>query len=261
MPLKATFFSLATLIAVAAAGFSLIGTSNAVEDGIARADKDRIERIVKDYLVEHPEVIIEALNAYEMKMMKEADDRARNGVAEFMPALLAGEIGYVGGAKPDDAKVVVVEMFDYHCGFCKRATGLTNDLITKEKDIAVVFVELPLVRKESDYAAQIALAARDQDKYLKLHFAMMKASGVLTKSRIDGIAKKAGINVKALKKAHASKSYESTLGKSRQIANKMGIDGTPAFIIASSNGAYTEVVRGWDAIEIKQAIKAARKAK
>ncbi len=260
MPIKATFASLAALIAAGALGYSLIGTSQAVEDGISSADTERVEKIVKNYLMENPEVIIDALREYENKMERQAEAKAKQGVTEYMPAILAGEAGHVGGAKPEDAKVVVMELFDYHCGFCKKATGLVADL-TDEKDVAIAFLELPILREESDLSAKMALAAREQGKYEDLHFAMMNSGGILTEARIKELAKRAGLNTKQLQKDFDAGAYETTLAKSQQIAQKMDIQGTPAFIVASADGSYTEIIRGWDPAEIKKAIKVARKAK
>lgn len=230
------------------------------ETSFSDLQEDEIRELVRDYLLRNPEVIIEAVNEYSRRQREVADAQARAIAADSLSALLDPKGGFVAGKKPENAKIAVVEFYDYHCGYCKRAAPLMKDLIAKESDVKVVFRELPVLREESDYVAEMSLAAREQDKFLDFHFAMMEASGVLTPERVKEISKKAGLDVKALEKARENRAIPATINESQVLAGGMGLDGTPAFIIASVDGSYVDVVPGFRADAILASIDEARKA-
>lgn len=218
------------------------------------ADRKAIEAIVRDVIRENPEIIIEALNAYTEQQSAEA-------AAASMPALLKEDTGFVAGKNIAQAKVTVIELFDYHCGVCKRATNLVQDLAQKDPAVKVVFRELPILRKESDTAARFALAAREQDKYLDYHFALMGQSGVLTEARLLEIAKKAGLDEKKLKADSGAAKLETALQSNFEAAQRMRLDGTPSFIVTAQNGAFLRVIPGLDEEAILAAVADAKKAK
>ncbi|MEL7488095.1 MAG: DsbA family protein [Pseudomonadota bacterium] len=229
-------------------------------DVFTASEEEEIRALVHDYLLDNPEVIIDALNEFQARQRVAEEQKLKSGAKSNLSALLKGDGGYTAGADADDAKVAVVEFFDYHCGFCKRANGLVRELTKNDPAVKVVFRELPILRDESDTAAEYALAAREQGKYVDLHFALMEASGVLTEDRIKDIAKKAGVDVKALTAARKDRAIKSSLEETVRIAREMGVDGTPAFIIASTDGAFVEVLPGYRPEEILAAVEAAKKA-
>lgn len=223
-------------------------------------EEEEIGAIIREYLMENPEVIIEAVNAYsERERLAEAARTRENALAN-VDALLNPEFGFVAGKNPAKAKVAVIEMFDYHCGFCKRATPLIKEITEKDADVKMIFRELPILREESDYAAEVSLAARDQGKFLDLHFAMMDAKGVLTKERIHEIAEKNGIDVAKLDRVARLPKVENAIINTRIIADEIGINGTPAFIVAAIDGSYVEVVTGFRPDELLEKIDAAKAA-
>lgn len=231
-----------------------------VETSFSDLEEDEIRALVREYLFENPEVIIEAVNEYSRRQQFAAQERAVDGARENLAALLSAEHGYVAGADPAKAKVAVIELFDYHCGFCKRATPLVRSLIEGEDDVKFVFREYPILREESDYAAEIALAARDQGKFLDMHFAMMESSGVLTKDRIEKIAKDVGADFAALEKKRKDPAIAASIFETVAIVDAMGIDGTPAFVVATPDGEYVNVVQGFDPRALSSAIAEARAA-
>ncbi|NWG70641.1 MAG: DsbA family protein [Parvularculaceae bacterium] len=220
------------------------------------AEEQAVRAIVRNYLIEHPEVLIEAMQSYDRKQETARLDLARSKLA----VLVSPEHGYVAGANPAAAQVVVIELFDYHCGFCKKAVGLVRDLTKTDPSVKVVFRELPILREESEYAAKAALAARAQGKYQELHFAMMEAAGVLTKERVEEIAKSKGVDVARLKADIQSKSVKESLDETESVARDLEIDGTPTFIVASVNGEFVDVVSGFSAERVTEAIAEAKKA-
>lgn len=231
-----------------------------VSTSFSGLQEEEIGAIIREYLMENPEVIIEAVNAYsERERLAEATRTRENALANI-DALLSAEYGFVAGKNPEKAKVAVIEMFDYHCGFCKRATPLVQEITEKDADVKMIFRELPILREESNYAAEVSLAARDQGKFLDLHFAMMDAKGVLTKERIHEIAEKNGIDVAKLDQVARQPKVEKAIINTRVIADEIGINGTPAFIVAAVDGSYVEVVTGFRPDELLEKIDAAKAA-
>ncbi|MEL7490720.1 MAG: DsbA family protein [Pseudomonadota bacterium] len=223
------------------------------------AQAEEIENIVRDYLLDNPEIIIESISLYQDRERERAVAQLEGGARKNLKALINGDGGYTVGAAPEKAKVAVIEFFDYHCGYCKRATGLVQDLTRNDPDVKVVFRELPLLREESLIAAEYALAARAQNKYTDLHFALMNAQGTLTEDRVKQIAKKAGLKVNELEKAVKDPSVKAAVQESLAFARDMGADGTPTFIVASLNSDFIKVMPGFSKEGLLAAIEEAKK--
>lgn len=249
--IKTVLLSSMALLAASTLGASLFAGSAA--QSASPLEATQIETVVKSYILENPEIIVEALELYEK-------NKARDTMAALLPSLLNEKNGFIAGAKGNKAKVVVVELFDYHCGYCKQASLFVNDLIETEKDVQVVFRELPILREESTYAAEISLASRGQGKYRDLHLALMDASGVLTEDRIEKIAKNTGVNLSTLYKVHKNTSFKEALDETRNIAIELGVNGTPTFIIASLDGSFSRVIPAWAPEDVRAAIREARQA-
>jgi protein-disulfide isomerase len=250
-------------------------TSNATQDdGATHAPKeseklstsfsdlqeDEIREVVRAYLLDNPEVIIEAVNLYSARQQAADDERTRQLIAENIDMLMDPSTSYVAGKNPDKAKVAVIELYDYHCGYCKRAAGLVQNMTKADEDVKVVFRELPILREESGYAAEMALAARAQGKFLDFHFAMLDASGVLTKDRVQKIARDQGLDVGKLEATIESDGIVDIIGGNHSLAAAVGIDYTPAFIIASTDGSFVEIISGFQPGLVREAINEAKKA-
>jgi protein-disulfide isomerase len=123
-----------------------------------------------------------------------------------------------------------------------------------------VFRELPILREESAYAAEMALASREQGKFLDFHFAMMNATGTLTKDRVLSIAKQTGLNTAALEKAQKDPSVDEAIRSNKLLAQSMGAEGTPTFIIAAVDGSYVNVIEGYSEEAVRDSIAKAKAA-
>ncbi len=262
----------AALIGAFALGVNVIAFSSAQEEpsqskapsristSFSDLQEDEIRQLVHDYLMSNPEVIIEAVNEYSARQRQQSAALAIESAAANLSALLDPAHGYITGKNPKKATVAVIELYDYHCTFCKRATPLIKEITAGDASVKIVFRELPILREESHYAAEISLAARDQKKFLPLHFAMMDAKGTLTKERIHSLAKKQGINIDKLKNSRTKAEVANAIMETHRIAADMGIDGTPAFIVAALDGSYIDVVTGFRPDELIEKIDAAKQA-
>ncbi len=231
-----------------------------VETSFSDLQEDEIRALIHEYLMTNPEVILEAVNEYQRRREALQQEQAVKGARENLARLLDPKHGYVAAANPKTAKVAVVELFDYHCSYCKRAAPLMKSILENEKDVKLVFREYPIFGQKSDYAAEMALASRDQGKFLDMHFAMMEASGDLTKDRIRKIAQKHGVDFAKLEKDRNAPDVASSIIETHDIVREMGVSGTPAFVIASLEGDYVNVVRGFDVETLIESIEDARAA-
>ena len=249
----------AFILGALAIGLSSASPNN--ENGsFSEIQEEEIGEIVRAYLMENPEVIIEAVNAYTERERIAALEQSRNAALSNLDRLLDPETAYISGKDKPNAKVAVIELFDYHCGFCKRAVGLVRDMTEGDEAVKVVFRELPILRQESELAAEMALAAREQGKFLDLHFAMMEAPGVLTRERIKTIAEAHGVDFARLETDAQKPNIDAAITANRVLAQELGIDGTPAFIIASLNGEYLEIVNGFREEYVRAKIEEAKQA-
>ncbi len=224
------------------------------------AEEEAIKSIVRSYLVQNPEVLVEALTAYDQKQAAEAEARIKDAAKKNIAGLVGAENGAVAGANPAAAKVAVIEFFDYHCGYCKRAVDFVRDLTKSDPAVKFVFREFPILREESEYAATAALAAREQGKYADFHFALMSSTGVLTKERVRAIAAEQGLDPKKLEADMKGAAVKRALEDTRRLATELQIDGTPTFIVATLDGAFVETVSGVRPEDVTAAIAKAKKA-
>ncbi len=193
------------------------------------AQKRGIEQVVKDYLLQNPQVLVEVQGALESKMAKEEAERTKQLVAENAKELYRHQDAPVAGNPNGD--ITVVEFFDYNCGYCKRGFHNILELIEKDKNVRVVFKELPILSKDSEDAARIALAARAQGKYWELHRALIESKGRVTEAFALETAGKLGLDVEKLKADKDSEAVKAELARVEALARKMNISGTPHFLV------------------------------
>jgi len=213
---------------------SITGCAEASEKNTP-ANKAEIEQIVKDYLLENPEIVREALI-----LLQEKEERA--SITAVAEELRHDKRDFSVG--PKNAKVTIVEFFDYNCSFCKTSTGWVQSVLAKHpKDVRFVFKELPILErrtKTSRNAAKAALAAKAQGKYMEMHFALMDSS-TLSEKFITSAAIKLGLNMKKFKADMADPDIEQQIEDTMFLANRIpGLTGTPFFVmndkfIASGN--------------------------
>jgi protein-disulfide isomerase len=127
--------------------------------------------------------------------------------------------------------ITVVEFFDYNCGYCKRGLHDIVKLVETDSKVRVVFKELPILSKGSEEASRVAIAAGKQGKYWEVHRAMLEAKGVMNEANALAIAGKLGLDIDKLKKDMASPEVEAEIKKSEALAKKMGVNGTPHFLV------------------------------
>jgi protein-disulfide isomerase len=215
---------------ISAARAETPSATTAGEATVSPGQRKEIEAIIKDYLLNNPEIMLEIQNALEAKMDKLQAERTaaviKGSATEiFRPAFSP----VVGNAKGD---VPIVEFFDYNCGYCKRAFGDVTKLIEKEKQVRFILKELPILSKGSEEASKVALAAKMQGKYWEFHRAMLESQGQANEAAALRVAEKVGVDMARLKKDMASPDIQKEIDETRALATKLGIQGTPHFMVA-----------------------------
>jgi len=221
-------------------GFALSTTACAQD--VDTADKAAIEKVVKDYLLENPEIIIEALNVLDERQQAEAAEAARKLIAANGDAIFNDPNDYSIG--PENAEVTIVEFFDYRCGPCRGAAQWVNAApAAYDGKVRVVFKEFPILSPESRQAALAALAAGEQGKYAEMHRALMQDRSSFNKSDIDRVANSIGLDIEKMREDMKSPALEKTLDDTRELAQKIGANSTPTFIIGDELFAGLDLER------------------
>src|SRR5260370_10402815 len=204
------------------------------------SQRGSIEQITKEYLLQHPEVIQEALAALESRQQADEAQAHAGAVKEHAAPLVASPRQVVLGNAQGD--VTMVEFFDYNCAYCKRALSDMLELMKSDGGLKVVLKEFPVLGEPSVEAAQVAVAVRMQDptgqKYLDFHQKLLGGRGQADRARALVVAKEIGLDMDRLERDLASPEVKATIDENLKLGDTIGITGTPTYVIGS------EVVTG-----------------
>ncbi len=223
-----TFAALAGLIV----GGSLLATAPAMSDdtqATAPTDKAAVEQIIQDYIKKHPEVVVEAIETWRAKQRLAEEQRAKQALVSQRDRIYNSSFSPTAGNP--DGDVTVVEFFDYQCGYCKRVFGSFVQTVKQDGNVRVVFKEFPILGPASRYAAEAALASKMQGKYFEFHRALMELKTGLNSHSVLAVAKSSGLDVDRLQKDMKSAQVQDEIKHNFELAENLGIRGTPAFVI------------------------------
>jgi len=199
--------------------------------------ENQINPILKKFILDNPGLIEKSLQNYSKIKEKKEFETAIKDLNKIQNPTISGK-------KTD---VIVYEFFDYNCGYCKSVLPEMLQVFQEDKNISIVFVELPILHQSSVTAALAALAAHRQKKYMEFHINLMKHNGRIDEKVLFEIAKKIDLNVSQFKKDFSNSKLMSMVDKNRIIAKKLKLKGTPAFIIGNKIYPYAmkkeEIVR------------------
>ena len=196
---------------------------------ISPEQRKAIEGIIHDYLMENPDVLIEALRAAEAKADRDADTKAALVLKDRRSEVFDDPATPVGGNPQGD--VTIVEFFDYRCPYCKQVQPTLQTLLDQDHRLRFVYKEMPVLGPSSVLAAHAALAAQRQDKYEAFHTAMMAAKGQISEDVVYKVAGSVGLDLDRLKRDMAAPEIEGALKANLALATALDIRGTPGFII------------------------------
>ncbi|WP_443971774.1 DsbA family protein [Sphingobium sp. CR28] len=235
---------LAGVSAALLGGGAVAGYAAAGAGDVPPAERARIEAVVREYILAHPEIIPEAIERLK-------DQRLAGAIDENRKALETPYRGaWEGAAEPE---VVLVEFFDYACGYCRASLPDIARLLKENPKLRVVYRELPVITEGSADAARVSLLAAEEGKYPRFHAAMYAAGGV-DKAKVLAAAKAAGIDEAKAKAALASDSRDGEISGNVRLAQSLQGSGTPLFVVGDK---VMEGAVGYEALQ--KAINEARK--
>jgi len=225
--LSAIIAAALTLIIAAAWIVSARGADNesaaaaeAREAGFDAKQQAAIKAMVREYILENPEILPEAVEKLRAKQMAAAMEGIKPELFKPFPGAVLGN---------PDGDTVLVEFSDYACGYCRRSVQDVEELIDGDSDLKVVIRELPILSEGSVKAARMALAAAQQGKFGAFHRAMYE-TGKPTDENIEKAARMAGLDLDKARKAAQSAAVTAEIEANHALAGKLQVDGTPAWV-------------------------------
>lgn len=199
----------------------------------ARADTEQEVSAVIEYLRQKdPEIVLQAVQAWWDEQENYRQQQQVGRIAANWEALARAEGDPAIG--PENADAVLVEFFDYRCGFCKRVLGDVMALAATDSRLRIVFKEFPILGPPSVVAARASLAADRQGKWTEFHVALMSAPGALDEDRIMDIAAETGLDIAQLRADMESESVTAVIERNHALAQTLGVRGTPAFLVKNA---------------------------
>ena len=188
-------------------------------------NKAEIEKTIREYLLEHPEILLEMSQTLQKRQAASKRDQAQSALAAHRSELVAD-------TKEGEGIVTVVEFFDFRCGYCKKVNPAMEKMMVNNPDVRVVYKQYPILGEDSTRAAQAVLAAAKQGGYLKLHHALLEAHD-LSQAAVEKIAADQGLDVQQLKKDMASEDVKAEIARTAELASALNIEATPSFVIGN----------------------------
>lgn len=217
--------------------------------------RGEIESIIKNYLLTHPEVLEDVSAELGRRQALAEAEKHQAAVTANAETIFNSPRGVTVGNR--DGDVTFVEFFDYNCSYCKKAMADMMELMKADPKLKVVLKEFPVLGPPSVEAAQVAVAVRMQDpsgkKYLDFHQKLLSGRGQVDRARAVAAAKEVGLDMSRLEKDISSPEVRATLEENFKLAEAMGMNGTPSYVIGK------QVVVGAVGVEaLKEKINIAR---
>jgi protein-disulfide isomerase len=200
------------------------------------SSQDLTDAVIERYIRTHPEVIMQSLQAMQVKREAEQRERQKVALAAKQHELLYDPASPVSGNP--NGEITVVEFYDYRCGFCKKAASAVTELQKVDPRVRVVYKDFPILGEPSELAAKAALASQAQGKHQAFHEALLASHVDMTLDEILKIAVGVGLDAKRLEADMGNPEWQAVIDKNRALAHELGISGTPGFIVG------TELVPG-----------------
>ena len=204
-------------------GMALFGLACALIGGAGgwMASVWRSDALIHDYIVNHPQVLPEAMD----NLRRQDDMKSLAGVRDQLGTPFPGSVlGNPAG------KVTLVEFTDFACGFCRRSVADVEQLIAADRELRVVVRQLPIIAPESTDAARMGLAAAAQGKYPAFHHALFDI-GRPDAAGIAEAARRAGLDIETAHRTIANPATDAELERNVELARRLGFSGTPAWVV------------------------------
>ncbi|MFD1705022.1 DsbA family protein [Methylopila henanensis] len=223
--------AVAGALVAAVAGYAVYAQN---ADGPVGTDRESLGRFVREYIVNNPEILVEAQKELQRRQTEKDAAAAREKLASKPDTLENSQHQAVLGNPKGD--VTLVEFFDYNCGYCRRALGDVNALIEKDPNLRVVLKEFPILSRGSAEAAQVSAAVNliAPDKYKDFHDKLLSSSGQVDGAAALRAAGEVGIDSAALQEAVKRPEAKAAIEEVYELASQFGVESTPVFIVGDA---------------------------
>ncbi len=207
---------------------------------------------VRAYLLENPEVIFEAVAAFEQRNAAAQAEMGRAVLDANAEALFNDGHSWVGGNPEGD--ITLVEFVDYRCGFCQRALDEVETLLQADAGVRLIIKEFPILGPESEFASRFAISVLrlgGDDAYDSVHHGLLRHGGAITPEYLEGLADTLGLDFDAIRDEMESEAVTTIIAENRALAQRLQISGTPTFVMED------EMIRGFVEAEVLIEIAAA----
>ncbi|MEH6647780.1 DsbA family protein [Sulfitobacter sp.] len=206
---------------------------------------------VRSYLMENPEVIMQAVEVLQQREQQQQERVDFDLVTDNADAIFNDGYSYVGGNP--DGDIVLVEFLDYRCGYCKKAHSEVAELLETDGNIKLIVKELPILGDASVLASRFAVAVKQvagDESYKAVGDALMSFKGDITLPSLQRLGKTFGLDMEAIEARMNSDEVTAEISTTRALASVLAISGTPTFVMQD------EMLRGYLPLEQMQAIVA-----
>jgi protein-disulfide isomerase len=210
-----------------------LGSAAAAQSSLFNEQQRKaIGEVVREYLIQNPEVLQEALAELEKRQAEAQRAAAVSALRDSKDALHNAPHSIVAGNPQGD--VTLVEFFDYNCGYCKRALADVRGLVKGDPKLRLVMKDFPVLGPDSVEASRVALAVKNQlsgDKLFDYHVRLIETRGRVNGEKALALAKEMGLDVARIQKDMDSPTIRAALQENVALGDKLGLTGTPAFIV------------------------------
>ena len=232
------------LAAAALAALPLFPLPAAAQSDMTDAERDAFRAEVRAYLLENPEVLLEAMEVLEAREAEAQVEMDRLMVQANAQALYADPDAWVGGNPEGD--ITIVEFMDYRCSFCRRAFPEVQELIASDGNIRIIVKEFPILGEQSVLASRFAIATRlvaGDEAYKQVHDALMTMRGDMNVLAMELVAEELGLDADAIVARMEDEEVTRVIRANHTLAQALQIQGTPTYVLGD------QLVRGYVPLE------------
>lgn len=212
----------------------------AAQESMSDAERAAFRAEVRAYLLENPEVILEAIDVLEQRRLADAENADAEMLRVNAAEIFEDPNSWVGGNPQGD--ITVVEFIDYRCGYCRKAWSETEELVASDGNIRRVIKEFPILGEQSDRSSRFAIAVLQldgADAYKRAHDALITLRGDATKAALRDLAGDLGLNADAIEARMDAPEVSAVIAANQALAQRLQINGTPTFVVKGT------LVRGY----------------
>lgn len=221
-------------LAALALAFGLMSAPAGAFDltAMSAAERDALRAEIRAYLLENPEVIMEAVAVLEQRQSEAAAQNDVDMVQMNTDALFNDASSWAGGNLQGD--VTLVEFVDYRCGYCRKAHDEVAELVASDGNIRLILKEFPILGEQSLLASRFAIATRlasGDDAYKQVHDALIAFKGTIADETLGQIADDLALDGAAILARMADPAVDTVIAANHQLAQRLAISGTPTFVM------------------------------